>query len=66
MRWWGCPLCTRLTAQLDFHSGSSLKQQSADRHFAPLGHIENHHGTTNYSESCYFGTEINVWQQNKQ
>ena len=43
MRWWGCPLCTRqfsrLTAQLDFHSGSSVKQQSADRHFAPLGNI---------------------------
>jgi hypothetical protein len=24
---------------LDFHSASSLKQQSADRHIAPLGHI---------------------------
>jgi hypothetical protein len=26
-------------AELDFHSASSLKQQSADRHVAPLEHI---------------------------
>jgi hypothetical protein len=26
-------------AQLDFYSASSLKQQSAGRHVAPLGHI---------------------------
>jgi hypothetical protein len=26
-------------AELDFYSGSSLKQQSAGRHVAPLGHI---------------------------
>ena len=26
-------------ALLDFYSASSLKQQSADRHVAPLGHI---------------------------
>jgi hypothetical protein len=26
-------------AQLDFHSASPLKHQSADRHVAPLGHI---------------------------
>ena len=26
-------------AHLDFYSASSLKQQSADRHVAPLGHI---------------------------
>ena len=26
-------------AELDFYSGSSLKQQSMDRHVAPLGHI---------------------------
>jgi len=26
-------------AQLDFYSASSLKQQSADTHFAQLGHI---------------------------
>jgi hypothetical protein len=26
-------------AELDFHIASSLKQQSADRHVAPLGHI---------------------------
>ena len=25
--------------ELDFYSASSLKQQSADRHVAPLGHI---------------------------
>jgi hypothetical protein len=35
MRWWG-PLCTRLVG---FFSAGSLKQQSADRHVAPLGHI---------------------------
>ena len=26
-------------AELDFHMASSLKQQSADRHIDPLGHI---------------------------
>ena len=26
-------------AELDFYSASSLKQQSADRHVSPLGHI---------------------------
>jgi hypothetical protein len=26
-------------AELDFYSAGSLKQQSADRHVAPLGHI---------------------------
>jgi hypothetical protein len=26
-------------AELDFYSSSSLKQQSAGRHVAPLGHI---------------------------
>ena len=26
-------------AELDLYSDSSLKQQSADRHVAPLGHI---------------------------
>ena len=26
-------------AELDFNSASSLKQQSADRHVVPLGHI---------------------------
>jgi predicted alpha/beta hydrolase len=26
-------------AELDFYSASSLKQQSADRHVAPLGHM---------------------------
>jgi hypothetical protein len=28
-----------LDQQLDFHGASSLKQQSADRHVAPLGNI---------------------------
>jgi hypothetical protein len=27
------------SAELDFYSASSLKQKSADRHVAPLGHI---------------------------
>ena len=31
--------CTRPTPCLEFYSASSLKQQSADRHVAPLGHI---------------------------
>jgi hypothetical protein len=26
-------------AEFDFHSASSLKQQCADRHVAPLGHM---------------------------
>jgi len=26
-------------AELDFYSATSLKQQSVDRHVAPLGHI---------------------------
>ena len=26
-------------AQFDFYSANSLKQQSSDRHVAPLGHI---------------------------
>ena len=26
-------------AEMDFYSANSLKQQSADRHVAPLGHI---------------------------
>ena len=29
----------RFVLELDFYSASSLKQQSADRHAAPLGHI---------------------------
>jgi hypothetical protein len=32
-------LCTRPTPYLDFYNASSLKQQSMDRHVAPLGHI---------------------------
>jgi hypothetical protein len=38
MRWWWCPLCIRPTHLVGI-SASSLKQQSADRHVAPLGHI---------------------------
>ena len=30
---------TAYTLKLDFYSASSLKQQSTDRHVAPLGHI---------------------------
>jgi hypothetical protein len=37
--WWD-PLCTiDQHAKLDFYSASSLKQQSAGRHVARLGHI---------------------------
>ena len=37
--WWGL-LCSRPTLWVGFlHSASSLKQKSADRHVAPLGHI---------------------------
>ena len=32
-------LCTRPNAYLDLYSASSLKQQSVDRHVAPLVHI---------------------------
>ena len=38
MRWWWGPLCTR-PKQMDFHSASSLKQQSAGRHVTLLWHI---------------------------
>ena len=37
IRW--CTLCTRQHTYLDFYSTSSLKQQTEDRHVAPLGHI---------------------------
>jgi hypothetical protein len=33
MRWWWCPISTRLTL---FYSARSLKQQSAGRHAAPF------------------------------
>ena len=40
MKWWWDPLCTRSTRLAGFfYSASSLKQQNADRHVAPLGHI---------------------------
>jgi hypothetical protein len=38
MRWWWGPLSTRPTSWI-LYSGSSLEQQSTDRHVAPLGHI---------------------------
>ena len=38
-KWWWGPLCTRPTRLVGFYSTSSLKQKSADRHVAPLGHI---------------------------
>ena len=40
--WLQCHECYKQLAQytyLDFYSASSLKQQFADRHVAPLGHI---------------------------
>ena len=37
-RWWG-PFVLDQLAESDFDSASSLKQQSAGRHVAPLGHI---------------------------
>ena len=36
MRWWWGPLCPRPTHLFGFLSASSLIQQSADRHIAPL------------------------------
>jgi hypothetical protein len=40
MRWWWGLLCTRPTRLIFInYSASSLKQQSANRHVAPLGHI---------------------------
>jgi hypothetical protein len=35
----GCPLCTKPIRRVHFYSANSLKQQSADRHVASLGHI---------------------------
>ena len=39
MRWWWGLFVLDQHAELDFYSASSLKQQSADKHVAPLGHI---------------------------
>jgi uncharacterized protein (DUF1501 family) len=39
MRWWEVRFVLDQHAELDFYSASSLKQQSAGRHVAPLGHI---------------------------
>jgi hypothetical protein len=39
MRWWWGPLCTRSTRLVGFYSASSLKQQSASKPVALLGHI---------------------------
>ena len=39
MRWWWGPLCSRPTRPAGLNSASTLKQQYADRHVAPLGHI---------------------------
>jgi len=40
-QWYDDEVCFVLDqhAELDFYSASSLKQQSADRHVTPLGHI---------------------------
>ena len=37
--WWWCPLCTRPSCLMDLYSASSLKQQSTNRHIAPLWNI---------------------------
>jgi hypothetical protein len=40
MRWWWGPLCTWPTRWIELlYRASTLKQQSANRHVAPLGHI---------------------------
>jgi hypothetical protein len=39
MRWWWDPLCSRPIRWVGFFSASSLKQQSAGGHVAPIGHI---------------------------
>ena len=41
IRWLWCPLCTRPARLVGFffYSARSLKQQSADKHVATLGHI---------------------------
>ena len=39
MRWLWVRFILDQHAYLNFYSASSLKQQSADRHVAPLGHI---------------------------
>ena len=39
MRWWWGSLFLDQHAEVDFYSASSLKQQSAGRHVAPLWHI---------------------------
>ena len=37
--WWWCLLCSRPTRWVGFYSASSLKQQFAGGHVAPIGHI---------------------------
>jgi len=39
MTWWWGPLCIKPTRLVGFYSANSLKQQSAGRHVALLGHI---------------------------
>jgi hypothetical protein len=39
MRWWWGLLCTKPISLVGFNSAISLKQQSADRHVAPLRNI---------------------------
>ena len=41
-------------AELDFYSASSMKQQSAGRHVAPLGHII-HYSDSEPTSLCHFG-----------
>ena len=39
MKWWWRPLCAGTKRLIGSFSASSLKQQSAGRHVAPLGHL---------------------------
>ena len=39
MKWWWDSICSRPTRWVEFYSASSLKQQPAGRHVAPLRHI---------------------------
>ena len=39
MSWWWDPFCSDQHTELEFYIASSLKQQSAGRHAAPLGYI---------------------------
>jgi hypothetical protein len=48
-------------AELDFYSASSLKQQSAGRHVAPLGHIIYNYPDSEPNILCSFSLTLDMF-----